>query len=147
MDYLQLKNKIKAMVVGGNSSSDICKTLKIKPYEFYNIVKRENINYDKQPLGKQLGAKDKKQRKRRSKRQTQKIKQGGALEQLQAQREKDKKELEGEIDEYGLNLQHKHTIRLYDPTDDAEKFIREQDDLLNKQLSALKYKYKHLENE
>ena len=85
----------------------------MKRHEFYNIVRREGIHYDKHYRGKQIGAIDTKPRHRRKRNN---IKAGG----------------------YVQTTTDEPTIRLYQPSE-AEEFIKKQNELLEKQLSNLRY--------
>jgi hypothetical protein len=67
LSYTDVIEMIKVLCNSNNTSSEICDTLGIVRYEFYNICKREHISYTKQYKGKQLGAKDKKKRQRSTK--------------------------------------------------------------------------------
>ena len=113
MEYKNKVDGIKELLVSGGSSQLIAITLNMKRHEFYNIVKREGIQYDKHYKGKQTGAVDTKPRQRRKKNI---VKEGGCVQ----------------------TTADEPTIRLYQPSE-AEEFIKKQNELLEKQLSNLRY--------
>jgi hypothetical protein len=64
MKYYEILNKIKSMTDNGNNSSEICKSLNITRYKFYNTCICAGIKYNKTTGGITIDATDKQKRTR-----------------------------------------------------------------------------------
>lgn len=111
--------EIKKLIRDDLSLTDISKKLKISRTTLYGICKRYNIQYKKKTGGRTEGSYDKKKRRRVGKKKVT----GGNLEVLSS------------LKNPSLDM-----IPLHKPSE-AEEFIRIQDELLQKELSNLQYKY------
>lgn len=103
--------KIKKMLDEGKSNKSIIDTLKMSRFDFYNLCKREGFEYNKQPKigGRKIGAKDLKQRIRRTRKE---IIKGGNLRvinEIESDRRKQQQEIENELNEYESYLKTKKT--------------------------------------
>lgn len=103
--------KIKKMLDEGKSNKSIIDALKMTRFDFYNLCKREGFEYNKQPKigGRKIGAKDLKQRIRRTRKE---IIKGGNLRvinEIESDRRKQQQEIENELNEYESYLKTKKT--------------------------------------